>query len=73
MALYGTCTTDARGACTLRGVAPGDYHAFAAAKDAGVDFRDPAGVKDIENEAKAVKVAEGDHQNVEIEVAPEDQ
>jgi hypothetical protein len=73
MALYGICMTDARGVCTLRGVAPGDYHAFAVPKDAGLDFRDPNSTKDLEKHAKAVKVAEGDRQSLEIEVAPDDQ
>ena len=73
MALYGTCMTDARGICTLRGVAPGDYHAFAFPKEAGLDFRDPDSTKDLEKQAKAVKVAEGDRQRVEVEVARDDQ
>jgi hypothetical protein len=73
MALHGTCMTDARGVCTLRGVAPGDYHAFAAPREAGLDFRDPDSTKDLEKRAKAVKVAEGDRQSVEVEVAPDEQ
>lgn len=73
MALYGTCMTDARGVCMLRGVAPGDYHAFAFPKAAGLDFRDPDSTKDLEKQAKAVKVAEGNRQRVEVEVAPDDQ
>ncbi|MBZ5579807.1 MAG: carboxypeptidase-like regulatory domain-containing protein [Acidobacteriia bacterium] len=71
-ALYGACMTDARGVCALQGVAPGDYHAFAAPKDAGLDFYDPDSTKDLEKQAKAVKVAEGDHQTVEIDVALEE-
>jgi hypothetical protein len=71
MALYSSCTTDARGVCTLRGVAPGDYHAFAVRKEAGLDFRDPDSTKDLEKQAQAVKVAEGDRQSVEIAVAPD--
>jgi hypothetical protein len=56
----------------LRGVAPGDYHAFAVPKEAGLDFRSPESTKDLEKQAKAVKVAEGDRQSVEVEVAPDD-
>jgi len=70
-ALYATCMTDSRGVCTLRGVTPGDYHAFAFRKDAGVDFRDPESTKDFEESAKAVKVAEGDRQSVQLAVAPD--
>jgi hypothetical protein len=73
MALYGTCVTDARGVCTLRGVAPGTYHAFAAPKEAGLDLRDPDSTKDLEKRTKAVNIAEGDRQSVELEVSPDDQ
>lgn len=41
MVLQGRCITDARGACSARGVAPGDYHVFAFAKEPSLDFRDP--------------------------------
>jgi hypothetical protein len=73
LALHGTCTSDARGICTLHGVAPGDYHAFAVPKEAGLDFRDPESIKALEKQAKAVKVAEGERQSVKVEVAPDDQ
>jgi hypothetical protein len=74
VAFYGSCMTDARGICTLRGLAPGDYHVFAVAKDAGVDFfRDPDSTKDFEKQSKAIKVAEGDRQKVEIELKLDDQ
>lgn len=73
IALYGNCITDARGACTLRGIAPGGYHALAVSKDSGIDFRDPNSSKEFEKQTKAVKVAEGDLQSVEIEVARDDQ
>jgi len=72
-ALYGTCVTDARGACTLHGMAPGAYHAFAAAQEARIDFRDPDSTKDLEKQAKAVKITEGDRQMVELELAPDEQ
>lgn len=73
IALYGRCMTDARGGCVLHGVAPGDYHAFAVPKEASLDFRSPDSTKGIEKQARAVKVAEGDRQRVEVEVAPDDQ
>lgn len=73
LALHCTCTSDARGICTLHGVAPGDYHAFAAPNEAGLDFRDPDSIKALEKQSKAVKVAEGERHSVEIEVAPDDQ
>lgn len=73
MALFGRCTTDARGGCSVRGVAPGDYHVFAFAKDPGLDFRDPESTMSFEERAKAVSVAEGGHQSVELEPATDDQ
>jgi hypothetical protein len=72
-ALYGNCITDARGVCTLRGIAPGEYHALAVPKDLGIDFRDPNITKEFEKQTKAVKVAEADLQSVEIEVVRDDQ
>ncbi len=73
LALYENCVTDARGTCTLHGIAPGEYHAMAVSKDAGIDFRDPSIIKEFERQAKAVKVAEGDLQSLEIEVVPDDE
>jgi hypothetical protein len=72
VALYATCTTDARGLFTLRGVTPGDYHGFALAKDVNVDFRDPENTTDAEKLARPVRVTEGSHQSFELEVSPED-
>jgi protocatechuate 3,4-dioxygenase beta subunit len=72
-ALRGTCVADARGTCTLRGVAPGDYHVFAVTKDSGRDLRDPDTFKDLEKQSKAVRVAEGDRLRVELEAAADDQ
>ena len=72
-ALYGNCVTDARGMCTLRGIAPGEYHALAVSKDSGIDFRDPNSTKEFEKQTKVVKVAEGDLQSLEIEVVRDDQ
>jgi len=56
-ALYGNCITDARGVCTLRGIAPGEYRALAVSKDLGIDFRDPNITKEFEKQTKAVKVS----------------
>jgi len=51
---------------------PESYHAFAFAKDAGVDFRDPDAAKDIEDQGRAITVAEGERRSVVVEVAPQD-
>jgi hypothetical protein len=59
--------------CTLRGIAPGEYHVLAVSKDSGIDFRDPNTTKEFEKQTKAVKVAEGEVQSAEIEVVRDDQ
>ena len=71
MALYGECKTDASGACDLLGVAPGSYRAFAFADERRVDFRDPAATADIEDSGKAINVAEGERQSIELTVTAE--
>jgi len=73
MALYADCKTDASGACSMLGVAPGSYHAFAFAEERQVDFRDAAAMADIEDSGKAVSIAEGERQGVELAPAPEDE
>jgi hypothetical protein len=72
MALYGECKTDASGACSLVGMAPGNYRAFAFADERQIDFRDPVATTDIEDLGKAINIAEGDHQAVELIPVPED-
>ena len=72
MALYGQCKTDASGACSLVGMAPGSYHAFAFAAERQIDFRDPLATADFENLGKAVNIAESDHQAAELTLIPED-
>jgi hypothetical protein len=72
MALYGECKTDASGACGLLGVAPGGYRAFAFAEERQIDFRDPAATTDIEDSGKALIIAEGDRQGIELIAVPED-
>ncbi len=71
MALYGECKTEASGACDLLGVAPGSYRVFAFAEERQLDFRDPAATSEIEDSGKAINVAEGDHQSVELTAPPE--
>ncbi len=71
MASYGECKTDASGACTLLGVAPGSYRVFAFAEETRqLDFRDPSATADIEDSGKAVNIAEGERRNVELTAVP---
>ena len=71
MALYAECRTDASGACTLTGVTPGDYHAFAFASTEEMDFRDSDSLKEFQKLSKPVKITEGDRLKVELEAIPE--
>jgi hypothetical protein len=72
-ALRAECQTDASGKCTLLGIAPGDYHAFAIAKDDSADFNDPAIMGSLEKVGKAVTVAQGDRTSMQISVGQLDQ
>jgi protocatechuate 3,4-dioxygenase beta subunit len=71
MALYGECKTDASGACSMLGVTPGSYHAFAFTDESRIDFRDPAATSDIEDSGKAIIIAEGDRQTLDLTPVPE--
>jgi hypothetical protein len=71
MALYGECKTGASGLCSLLGVAPGSYRVFAFAEERRLDFRDPSATTDIEDSGKAISVAEGERQDVELNPVPD--
>ena len=72
MAFYCECKTDASGACTILGITPGDYHALAIDKENPLDYRDPENSKAIEKTGTAVKIAEGDHQKLELKIIVEE-
>ncbi len=67
-ALRAECQTNASGKCTLLGVAPGDYHAFATSKDDPADFNDPATMESLEKFGKPITVALGDRTSLQIPV-----
>lgn len=71
MALYGQCKTDSTGTCQIMGVTPGSYHVFAFADDPQIDFRDADATKEFEDSGKAVKIAEGERQSVELNPVPD--
>jgi hypothetical protein len=66
MALYSECKTDAAGTCSILGVAPGSYHAFAFAEERQIDF-----LPDLEDSGKAVSIAEGERRGVELTPPPD--
>jgi Carboxypeptidase regulatory-like domain len=67
---YSDCRTSAEGTCTVLGVAPGKYHAFALLEDRQVDFRDPAAAAEIEDSGKAVEIFGGERKTVELTPVP---
>jgi protocatechuate 3,4-dioxygenase beta subunit len=71
-ALRGVCTTDARGGCGIRGIAPGEYHAFAFAKNPLFEF-DDAAMQEIGKYGKAVTIASGQHAQLKLEPVPDDE
>lgn len=72
MALYSDCKTSAEGTCTVLGVAPGKYHAFAFTDDRPVDFRDAPPAAPIEDSGKPVEIVPGDRKTVELTPVPEE-
>lgn len=68
-ALYSGCRTDATGACSMLGAAPGEYHAFAIAT---IDTSDPDALKDIEKYGKSVMVSTGERQELQLELIPQE-
>lgn len=71
-ALRGNCTTEASGGCNIRGIAPGDYHAFAFAGSPPFDFED-ATIKEIDKYGKAVTIASGQQAQLTLEPIPDDE
>jgi protocatechuate 3,4-dioxygenase beta subunit len=70
LALMGQCSTEATGACEILGITPGDYHIYAFPAEVQVDPRDPNALKAFEKYGTAVKVAEGEHHDVQLKAAP---
>ncbi len=54
----------------MLGITPGEYHVYAFPHDVRVDERDPDSTKPYEKYGKAVKLAEGDRQTVDLKPAP---
>lgn len=69
-ALMGGCSTDARGACEILGVTPGEYHVYAYPMEIVIDQRDPSAFKPFEKYGKAVKIAEGERRDIQLKAAP---
>jgi hypothetical protein len=71
-ALYGYCTTEASGGCSIRDIAPGDYHAFAFVDNPPVDI-DETTIKAIEKYGKSVSIAAGGQAQLTLVPVPDDE
>jgi Carboxypeptidase regulatory-like domain len=68
--LLKTATTDHEGRFSFRGITPGNYKIFAwEAIDANA-FLDPEVLSQYEQQARAVRVVEGDRQKLEVKMIP---
>ena len=70
VALYGDCHTQAGGTCTIVGITPGKYHAYAFPTEIEIDYRDADALKPYETYGKAVKLGEGDRLQLELNAVP---
>ncbi len=69
LALHGESKTSADGTCRITGITPGDYHLYAMPDDPQIDHRDPGLLKAVADHGKAVTLAEGQQETLEIKVA----
>jgi hypothetical protein len=72
-ALQASCRTDALGKCTLMGIAPGGYHAFAFTKTDTVDLYDPEVAGVLKDKGTPVVASESEHKAMQIQVLDSDQ
>lgn len=70
MALFGECRTNEDGACSVVGIAPGEYRVYAFPAGTQIDRRDPDALKPFEKYGEAVKFAEGERRPVSLKTAP---
>ncbi len=70
LALHGECKTSADGTCKINGITPGDYHLYGIQDDRPIDHRDSDLLKAVEEKGKAVTLAEGQQETLEVKVAP---
>ena len=71
-ALWGHCTTEASGGCNIRGIAPGDYHAFAFANNAPFNV-DETTIKEIDKYGKSVAISAGGQAQVMVQPVRDDE
>ena len=70
VALYGDCRTQANGKCTIMGITPGEYHAYAFPTEIELDYRDPDALKPFAKYGTAVKLGEAERLRLELQSVP---
>jgi hypothetical protein len=70
LALHGESKTGADGTCKITGITPGDYHLYAMQDDPQIDHRDPDLLKAVQEKGKAVTLAEGQRETLDVKIAP---
>ncbi len=69
LALHGESKTGADGTCRITGITPGDYHLYAMPEDPQIDHRDPDLLKAVQEKGKAVTLAEGQQEKLDVKIA----
>jgi hypothetical protein len=72
VARYGQCVTDQNGTCTITGIAPGSYHAFAFPGEPDIDFRDPDSRTPLQPYSTATTLKEGERVRLALKTLPEE-
>ena len=71
--LYRHCTTEAKGSCTITGIRPGEYHAFAFPAVIGMDYRDPDALEPFMKYATPARIGEGERLQFGLKSAPSEE
>ena len=71
--LYRHCTTEAKGSCTITGIRPGEYHAFAVPTVIDLDYRDPDALEPFTKYATAARIGEGERLQLGLKSAPSEE
>jgi Carboxypeptidase regulatory-like domain len=71
--LYRHCNTGTKGSCTITGIRPGEYHAFAFPVVIGIDYRDADALEPFMKYATATRIGEGERLQVGLKSTPEDE
>jgi hypothetical protein len=72
LALNGNCRTNANGTCTISGITPGAYHAYAIPTDTEVDLRDPESLTPFRRHGNPVALNEGERVQLRLTAIPEE-